>query len=87
MANVKKAISKYSAGKGGLEHAWAFILGYIEDNGYSPMLDEIAEAVGKKTGFGISRERARQLVQDLVKMKRVKVKRYVHRGISVITKK
>ncbi|MEK7180112.1 MAG: hypothetical protein AAB706_01440 [Patescibacteria group bacterium] len=54
----------------------AYILGYISDNNYSPMLREIAMK------FGFTKMRASQLVDSLVRKGRIR-KTSGYRGIRI----
>lgn len=56
----------------------AFIMSYIEENGEAPMLREIASFLG------VSKERARQLVDHLAKKGLVKHEYHKVRSLEVL---
>lgn len=69
-----------------VEHIWAYLLGYIEDNKISPTLEEIAWHLKSKTDYKVSKERIRQLLKVLVGHGKIRVYRGIWRGIHIIEK-
>ena len=55
---------------------WAYILGYLADHDYPPMLREIGHKLG------VTKMRASQLVDSLVKKGRIR-KAHGYRGIRI----
>mgnify|MGYP003133388531 CR=1 FL=1 len=61
---------------------WGYILGYIEDNDYSPTLSEIATRLGSK-----NHQAASDYISRLESKGYIKRKRGKWRNISIIIKK
>jgi len=59
------------------EKALAYIYGYKTDFGYSPLLEEIGNHLG------VTKQRARAILQQLEDKGKVVRKKNVHRGILV----
>lgn len=64
------------------DDVWAYILGYYTDHKYMPTLTEISLNFEKK-----SKSWASNCLEELERQGKIKIDRYKHRGIELITKK